>query len=145
MFNYKDDFYQDICFKFTTIDDTDITLDDRRKKYLKKNEKTYSCQKVSKLDSYNFETNMAKCICDISTKNIGSLSNNEFFEIRGYDKEFYDKVKNINFKVMKCIGEVFDSDYKKNVGSFIIVDLTAGVIGLNIYSILTCQKKLIFG
>ena len=36
---------------------------------------------------------MAKCICDISIKNIGSLSDNEFFEIRGMIKTFMTKLK----------------------------------------------------
>ena len=144
IFNTKEDFYQDICFKYTTIDDTDITINDRRKLYFKPNEKIYMCQKECKLDSYNYDTNKAKCICTISTKNANSLSEYELFEKRNINKDFYDKVKDINFKVMKCADEVFDSDYKENIGSFILIALTALVIGFNVFSIITCQKKINF-
>ena len=144
VFNSKEDFYQDICFKYTTIDDTDITIDDRRKLYYKQNEKTYMCQTGCKFDSYNYDTNKAKCICTISSKSASSLNKNELFEKKNIDKDFYDKVKYINFKVMKCVEEVFDSDYKENIGSFILIALTALVIGFNVFSIITCQKKINF-
>lgn len=144
IFNSKEDFYQDICFKYTTKDETDITLDDRRKLYYKPNEKTYMCQTGCKFDSYNYDTNKAKCTCNISSKSANNLNENELFEKKNIDKDFYDKVEYINFKVMKCVEEVFNSDYKENIGSFILIALTALVIGFNVFSIITCQKKINF-
>ena len=145
LFNSKDDFYQDICFKYTTIDDTDITIDDRRKLYFKPNENNYMCQKGCEFEMYNYTTQKAKCNCPISDKTINDLdTSNGLFDKRDYDKDFYNKVRDINFKVMKCAKEVFDSDYKKNIGSFILMGLTVLVIGFNIFSILTCQKKINF-
>ena len=144
LFNSKEDFYQDICFKYKTIHDTDITINDRRKLYFKSNENNYMCQKGCKFEEYNYNTQKAKCSCGISTKTMNDLNSNDFFEKRVYDKDFYKKVKDINFKVMKCTGDVFNSDFKKNIGSIILIIITAAIIGLNIFSILTCQKKIDF-
>ena len=142
MLNSGDDFYQDICTPYTTIYDTDITINDRKDYYFKKNEKIYMCQKGCKFESYNYDTKKAKCICRIKSETVDDLNENAFFIKKNISKDFYDDVDNINFKVMKCTDVAFSEDYKKNIGGIIMIIITLLVIIVNIISIVTCQKKI---
>ena len=144
MINSEDDFYHDICKTFTTIYDTDITINDRRKYYFKENENIYFCQKGCTFDSFDYNNNKAICFCNASSEEMNTLDENNFFENKKINNNFYDEIDNINFKVMKCTDEAFSSNYKKNIGGIIMACIALLVIIFNIISIFTCQKKIDF-
>ena len=54
-------YYNDKCFNYTTDDETDIILNDRRKEYVEKN--LSLCENNCKFDNYDYKTKNAKCVC----------------------------------------------------------------------------------
>ena len=111
----NNNFYNDICSKYTTDDYTDITLNDRYKEFIKNN---YSlCENDCNFSNYDYNLKKVICKCDIKL-NFANISD---ITIEKFKSKFY--IGNlINIKVMKCYKKLFEKDgLIKNIGSYILL------------------------
>ena len=109
-------YYNDICFTYTTENGTDIILDDRKNKFLKKNMSL--CELTCDYEGYNSETKKASCDCEVKI-NIPLISeiviNTDLLR-----SKFVDIKKYINLNVMKCYKVLFSNEgLRNNYGSYI--------------------------
>ena len=116
-YNLSSDYYNDICSKATSENGTDILLKDRRNEFVDNNMSL--CEENCDLINYDFNTEKAKCSCDIKL----SIPSN--YDIKFNKKEFlksFIDFKNIfNFNIMKCYKTVFRiKSLLKNYGFFIL-------------------------
>jgi hypothetical protein len=68
LFNSEDDFYNDICSTYTSVNGTDMTLEDRKKEMYSVSGNITLCQTGCEFKSYNKTTKKAKCDCDVQTE-----------------------------------------------------------------------------
>ena len=114
--NTKDPFYNDICTTFSSNDETDIILSDRRRTYY--NENLIMCEDGCEYSSYDLDNNLVRCKCfvkkyDDEIKVIdfekGNLSS--FFDIKTY----------ANIDVLKCHNLLFSKNgFTNNYGAYIL-------------------------
>ena len=131
LFNSNDSFYNDICSIYTTMNETDISINDRQQSYF--NQSITLCQEGCTYDYYDNITNKVKCICPISQASIKNENSehehNDFIStiVKIYNDKniftqiFFSPIKNMNFKVMKCYHLVFELEYfMNNIGSILL-------------------------
>ena len=138
-YNSSDDYYNDICYPYTTENFTDITLDDRRNEYLKDNMSL--CEVNCEYDGYNSENKTAECECEIKIKiplmeeiviNKDILLNN-FMNINNA----------INIVVIKCYEVLFSPEgLIKNIGSYILLFILLIIIICFIIFLINGYQKL---
>ena len=127
LFNIDDPFYNDICSPYKSENGTDVLLSDRKNDYYNNNYTT--CQSNCEYSSFDSDYKFLKCECKVIVDDIDINDFDKFSE--EIYKNFYDILKNSNYKVMKCYKLVFNSKYlKKNIGSFIILIFFAGYLSL---------------
>ena len=117
-YNISSDYYNNICSKETSEYGTDISLNDRKNKFI--NDNMTLCEEDCDLVDYNYTTEKANCSClvKINLPFIGDIK----FDKDKLIKRFID-IKNIaNFKFMKCIKNV---ELKNNYGFFIYIFIIA--------------------
>ena len=105
--NPSSEYYNDICYPYTTEQKTDITLNDRKKEF---NEKNMSlCENNCEYNGYNYKTKKAICECyvKINFPLISEVSINKDKLI----KQFYDFENTMNIYIVKCYKELFYKDY----------------------------------
>ena len=64
--NPYSDYYNDICYKYTTQNGTDITLNDRKNEFIINNMSL--CEENCEFKEYKYNTKTAKCECKIKAK-----------------------------------------------------------------------------
>ena len=116
-YNPKSDYYNNICYKYTTESGTDICLKGRQNEFVEKNMSL--CEENCELIDYNYSSKKVQCSCDIK------LKVTENFDIKFNKKEFFKSfidIKNLaNLDVMKCYKIVMrKKELIKNYGCFII-------------------------
>jgi hypothetical protein len=127
-------FYNDICYTYKSLKETDVSLKDRRNEYIEN--KLSLCEEDCELKGIDKTNQKAICKCNIKIN---------FFNISEIiiDKErFYDSFVNINnianIKVMKCYHILFTKDgLIFNIGFFIIIP----IIILKLLSIILFYKR----
>ena len=102
LFNGNDSFYNDICAVYTTENGTDILLYDRRMDIYKSTLNISLCQEGCIFLSYNSETKKAECDCPIQTNEMNLDISSLHFDKNKMLDEFYETLKNSNFRVLKC-------------------------------------------
>ena len=102
LFNGNDSFYNDICAVYTTENRTDILLYDRRMDIYKSTLNISLCQEGCIFLSYNSETKKAECDCPIQTNEMNLDISSLHFDKNKMLDEFYETLKNSNFRVLKC-------------------------------------------
>ena len=118
IYNSSDEYYNDICYSFTTKNGTDIILSDRQKEFIKNN--LSLCESNCEYKGYNLVSKTVECDCDIKN-GISSYSEDDF------DKNillnnFIDFNNTFNIKVMKCYKLLFSKKgLKSNIGSYILL------------------------
>ena len=118
LFNIEDPFYNDICSPYESENGTDVLLSDRKNDFYNNNNTT--CQANCQYSSFDSKYKFLKCNCsviidDIDIKHFGKFSKTIY-------KNFYDILKNSNYKTLKCYKLIFNSDnFKMNIGSFVII------------------------
>ena len=136
IFNPSDKFYNDICTPFTTYDNTDVLIKDRKADFFY----DYNfCEENCDFDDINIDINKAKCICNINNEitTNSKISANKLLEYF-YKIEYYS-----NFKIIFCINLVFSkSGLKNNYGSYITLCLIFLFIIIMIINIITNNKKV---
>ena len=136
IFNPSDKFYNDICTPFTTYNNTDVLIKDRKADYFY----DYNfCEESCDFDDINLDINKAKCICEINneiTPN-SKVSSSKFFEYF-YKIEYYS-----NFRIIFCSNLVFSKNgLENNYGSYITLCLIFLFIVIMIINIITNSKKV---
>ena len=127
-------FYNDICYTYKSLKETDVSLKDRRNEYIEN--KLALCEVDCELKGINKTNQKAICKCNIKIN---------FFKISEIiiDKErLYDSFVNINnianIKVMKCYHILYTKDgLIFNIGFFIIIP----IIILKLISIIIFYKR----
>ena len=117
-YNISSDYYNDICFPFTTEYNTDIILIDRRKEYINNNMSL--CESNCELTGYNFNKKEAICECNIKIKlpliSEIVVNKNKFLN------NFINLKETTNIYTMKCLKLLFSKNgIIKNIGSYILL------------------------
>ena len=121
LFDANNSFYNDICATYTTQNDTDILLYDRRMDIYQKTVNISLCQDGCIFENYNSENKKAKCNCPPQKKEIISNTSQLEFKKNEMLNEFYEILKDSNFKVLKCYKLPFNIKiFIKNIGSIIM-------------------------
>ena len=112
------DYYNSICFPYTTENKTDIIIKDRRNEFI--NNKMSLCEEDCKYNGYDLIAKKAMCECPIKIKQ--PLIN----EIKVNKNKFLSKFVDINYLtnlvVMKCYHTLFCKEgLIINIGSYILL------------------------
>ena len=122
IFDSSDDFYTDVCSVYTTENDTDMLIEDRKKDIYYSVGNTSMCQDGCELSYYNTTTKKSVCSCEpqvkeTSTENIDA----DKFSTKQLGDKFLKTITNSNFIVMKCYKLAFDTKKLfKNIGRIIM-------------------------
>ena len=115
-YNPNSDYYNDICYSYSTKNGTDVTLADRKTEYVNNNMSL--CEANCEFDK--IENKKVECSCQIKIKLplISEIVVNKDKLL----KSFVDIKNSTNFKVLKCYYVVFTKDgLKANIGSYILL------------------------
>ena len=118
-YNPSSDYYNNICYTYTTKNNTDITLNDRRNEYNKNNMSL--CETKCEYDGYDKDEKKAKCECEVKFKiplmSEIVINKNKFNKL--------SKIKNImNLNIMKCYKNLFSIDgLIKNICSYALLSM----------------------
>ena len=138
-YNASSDYYNDICYSYTTDKGTDITLNDRKKEFINNNMSL--CKRDCEYNGYDYENKKAKCECEI--KNEIHLLSKIYNNKKELLYNFTDINNVINLKILKCYRILFSKEgLKKNIGSYIILSIILINIILLIIFIIKGNTKL---
>jgi hypothetical protein len=113
----NDSFYNDICSQFTSDDNTDMILIDRKKNYY--NIDMIQCEAGCSYKNIDVAQRQLQCECPI--KNEFEISNSEF-DKKDFINAFYNVRKYSNLKVVKCFKLIFSKKGQyMNYGSFFLI------------------------
>ena len=119
IFNSNDSFYNNICTKFTSEYNTDMTINDRRKYYYIYNE--LLCEENCNYVFYNCSNMKVTCDCPIKT----TISSHLNYISNYIGKTLNKTEKYTNVKVFKCFKIGFEN-LKKNAGFYILLIVILG-------------------
>ena len=137
IFDSSGDFYNDICSTFTSCNNTDVILNDRRKDFYNKN--ITLCEDNCQYENFDIEESKVKCLCNIKTI-VNSDSSKVKFSPNRIIENFYKIEKYSNFKIVICYRQVFNlSKLKKNYGSYFMI--TIGLLFLITMIFISIQLK----
>ena len=118
-YNSSDDYYNDICYTYTTESGTDIILTDRKNEFINNNMSI--CETNCEYEGYEIDSKKAKCKCEVKIK-IPLMS-----EIAINKNLLMDKldIKNsLNIKILKCYKLLLSiNGLKNNIGSYILLSI----------------------
>ena len=104
--NISSGYYNDICYVTTSDSGTDITLEDRKKEYMKR--KNIICQEGCDFSNYDYNTQRANCSCDVKESS-SSFANMNINTTKLYEK-FIDLNNILNFQFMVCYNILFSKN-----------------------------------
>ena len=117
-YNSSDEYYNDICYSFTTVNGTDIILSDRQKEFINNN--LSLCESNCEYNGYNILSKTVECDCDV--KNGISEDSEDDFNKNILLKNFIDFSNTFNVIIMKCYKLLFSKKgLKSNIGSYILL------------------------
>ena len=142
LFDIEDSFYNDICSTYTSINGTDVTLNDRINIIYNNNANVSLCQENCKFQYYNVSNKKINCYCSVQTKDTITDINTVKFSSKIF-QNFLVTLKNSNFFVMKCYGLVFSKEGQvNNIGSYYFCFATFLHIVFMILFIIKGDKKI---
>ena len=119
----KSEFYNDICFSYTTDNGTDIILNDRKEEF--KHNNLSLCENNCEFIKYDKSNKQSSCVCPIKNgiepiseiiQNPNKLSNN--FSLDEIDSNLISS----NSETMKCTNTLFSKEgIISNISSYIIL------------------------
>ena len=138
--NPSSSYYNDICCAYTTDDNTDILIEDRKNEF--NDEYLSLCENNCTYKGYNSQAKKASCECqaknDISL--ISEIANNQ-------DKllsKFTDIKKTLNIEIIKCYHLLLDvGGLKSNIGSCFLLSILFVEFTLSIAFIVKGYKSFI--
>ena len=114
------DYYNDICYPYTTENETDIVLFDRKNEFNKNNMSL--CQKHCNFIEYNITTKKVLCECDMHNKS--PLQLDDIINKEKLLNNFVDIQTISNINILKCYNTLFsENGLKKNIGNYIILSI----------------------
>ena len=116
-YNSSHEYYNDICYVYTTNSKTDIILEDRRNEYINNN--LSLCEKNCEYSYYDSINKNSVCDCIIKVKFplISEIEINEDMLINN----FINIKQPMNINVMKCYEILFNKEgLKNNIGNYIM-------------------------
>ena len=125
IFDLTNDFYNDICFHYESLNGKDATLQDRIKTFYPN---VVLCNNGCKNKGIDLNKLKVECECvfhDLLSNDIfqNELIGDNIF-IKETLKELSEIISNLNLEVLSCYKDVFTFKYiKKNIGGFIIIAL----------------------
>ena len=104
LFDSQDPFYNDFCTPYSSFNNADMTLNDRKNILYMYNGNKTICQTKCSIESYNASYNNAVCQCSVQTEyKIPDLQYAiSSFNIDTIKDSFFKAIKNSNFLVLKC-------------------------------------------
>ena len=127
--NKSSEYYNDICYTFTTEFGTDITLTDRKIEF--NNNNLSLCEVNCDYKGYIPEEKKAKCECQVKIR-IPLLSEIVFNKDILLNN-FVDINNATNFKVIKCPNILFTKEgLKNNIGNYVILSVILIILIFNI-------------
>ena len=143
LFDSEDDFYNDICSTYTSVDGTDMTLEDRKKEIFGSTENITMCQSGCTFESYNVTTKKAKCNCEVQIESTLTDIKKIDFSNKNFINSFVDTLIDSNFLVMKCYKLVLTlKDFFKNKGRIIMTIILLLFLALLLFYIIKDNKKI---
>ena len=119
-YNLTSDYYNSICFAYTSENGTDIPLKDRQSEFVKNN--MTLCEENCVFYDYDRIAKKAKCKCDI--KPDMDLSKKKDFNMDEFYNYFIDIKRILNLDVMKCYSNLFTKQgILNNYITFIILPI----------------------
>ena len=120
LYDPNSDFYNDICYTYTSENGTDVSLEDRKNEYVENN--MTLCEEDCEFNGYDSNTKKALCKCLIKF-NFFKISEITIDKTKLYDS-FVDLPTVANLWVMKCYTVLFSKDgIKNNIGAYIIIPI----------------------
>ena len=146
LFNINDSFYNDICSTYTTQNNTDLSMADRKNVIFdKKGGNMKICQNGCELKYYNITNKKAKCECEVQREEIKTEILGIQFEELNIVDDFYQTIVNSNFLVLKCYQLVFSLKGQiNNIGSYIMLVFIFLLFILFVIYIFKGQSKIIY-
>ena len=136
LFKYdpESEFYNDICYPYTTKEKTDIILNDRRKEFLEN--KLTLCENNCKFNGYNSKLQSVYCKCNIKEDLLLIFNSN--VDIQKLRYNFADIKNQINIKVMKCYYLLFTIEgISNNMANYILLII---IFLYTTFSVIFCIK-----
>ena len=116
-YNYENNFYNDICYSYSSNDKKDITLYDRKEEFNNLNMSV--CENGCIYVGYNFSINKVVCECRIKT----SMKNYEDIIFNDAFFHFTNLKMKSNIYILKCAKTLFSKDGIKTNISFYILSI----------------------
>ena len=147
IFDHNDSFYNDICSKYTTDNETDISLNDRRNYVFTLVGNKSLCQEGCNFLYYDANTKKAKCNCAIQDDGsfMSDIENikNMFKSDKSLVEIFTEALSFSNFLALKCYNLLLNfRDLVHNIGFLIITVLIIIYIILILTFIINDRKKI---
>jgi hypothetical protein len=121
LFDTNDPFYTDVCTPYTTVNGTDIIIQDRQNQIYSIFGNVTLCQNECTFESFNTTTEKAKCNCGVQINSTNTnieeikLSNNLILNT------FLITIKFSNLMVLRCFSIAFDlTSFTKNIGRLLM-------------------------
>ena len=118
-YNSSDDYYNDICYTYTTESGTDIILTDRKNEFINNN--MTICETKCEYEGYELDFKKAKCECEVKIKIplMSEITINKNILMNKLD------IKNsLNIKILKCYKLLLSKNgLIGNIGSYIILSI----------------------
>ena len=115
IYNPKSNYYNNICSKATSENNTDIPLNDRKNEFIKNN--LSLCEENCELIGYNNTNKKAKCSCNVKT----DVSLDRIELDKNLLKNFLSIKKIMNIEIIKCFKIIFNINNIKNNYGFIFI------------------------
>ena len=119
--NSSSNYYNDICYTYTSENGTDISLSDRKKDFVNKN--LTVCEEDCDFIDYNYTTGKAICSCKVKTNSTANIMGITIDTDKLYKK--FTNFKNIaNINVLKCYNLIFSLEaYKSNYANLMVLSI----------------------
>lgn len=119
IYNSSDPFYTDVCTPYTSDDNTDIPLEDRKKDMYTN---VSFCENGCEYSGINLTSMKVDCKCGVKTT---INQTDKGFSVNSLSNSFKTIISSSNLQVVKCHNLVFSLKYlKNNIGNWVIISLT---------------------
>ena len=117
--NSSSEYYNDICYTYTSEDGTDMSLSDRQKQFVNNN--LTLCEENCVFTDYDYSLEKAVCSCKVKTNSTFKIGDIVIDTNKLYDS--FTNIKNIaNINVLKCYKLMFKLEaYKSNYANLVLI------------------------
>ena len=117
--NSSSEYYNDICFTYTSEDGTDISLSDRQKQFVNNN--LTLCEENCDFVDYDYSCGKAVCSCKVKTNSTFKIGDVVIDKEKLFDS--FTDIKNIaNINILKCYKLIFKLEaYKSNYANLVLI------------------------